>query len=211
ATNAFDSNYNGDTSIYNFYGDVFVTKLAADGSQLVYSTLLGGSNGDLGEALTLDSLNQVILTGMTFSSDYPTTIEPIDIKPSMGAIIVSKMSPDGSQLLYSNYLGGSRLENGAAIHIDSTDNIYVLGITDSFDFPTTSNAYSQNYKSVLYGSKDLVIAKLGLLSPGLTTIISISSHTSSFSDSEMDFMSSEILVLVIVLMVFYGSWRKKKV
>jgi len=127
--------------VYGGSGDAFVTKLNATGSALVYSTYLGGSNDDLGFAIAVDSSGNAYVTGATASTNFPT-VDPN--QPSNKAYLtsgnptafVAKLSSTGSALVYSTYLGGSVADAGAGIAVDSTNNAYVTGVTESDDFPT---------------------------------------------------------------------------
>jgi hypothetical protein len=116
--------------------DAFVTKLNAAGSALVYSTYLGGSNADLGIGIALDLTGNAYVTGRTYSPDFPTQ------NPFQAALngfidaFVTKLNAAGSALVYSTYLGGSDLEFGFGVAVDSAGNTYVTGDTISPDFPT---------------------------------------------------------------------------
>ena len=118
--------------------DVFVTKLNAAGSALVYSTYLGGSNGELGlrGGIAVDGSGNAYVTGNTASTDFPTA-SPIQPARSGGSdAFVTKLNAAGSALVYSTYLGGSIGEDGFAIAVDASGNAYVTGSTSSTDFPT---------------------------------------------------------------------------
>jgi hypothetical protein len=126
--------------------DAFVTELNPTGTALVYSTFLGGSLSDAGTSIAVDGNKNAYVTGQTGSSDFPTA------SPTQGTLggdndaFVSEISPAGSQLLFSTYLGGTLNENtnsgGAnlaaigSIAVDNAGaNIYVAGNTASTDFP----------------------------------------------------------------------------
>jgi beta-propeller repeat-containing protein len=95
--------------------DGFVAKLNAAGSALVYSTYLGGSNGDNGTAIALDSAGNAYVTGGTASTDFPT-MNPIQGANAGGAdAFVTKLNAAGSALVYSTYLGGSGADYGYGI------------------------------------------------------------------------------------------------
>ena len=122
--------------------DAFVAKLNSAGSAFVYSTYLGGSGTyDAGNGIAVDSAGNAYVIGDTDSSDFPTTKNAA--QPANGGGIdafVAKLNPTGSSLVYSTYLGGSNIEDGYGIAVDSAGNAYVIGDTDSDDFPTTKNA-----------------------------------------------------------------------
>lgn len=136
--------------------DAFVTKFTTDGA-LIYSTYLGGNNFDGGNGITADTSGNAYVTGSTGSTNFPT-MNPIQASnggPSGGFGVdafVTKLNSQGSALLYSTYLGGSgSTDVGRGIAIDSANNVYVTGFTDSIDFPLVPGALrtrSSLYKSV---------------------------------------------------------------
>ena len=121
--------------------DVFVTKLNPTGTALVYSTYLGGTNADIGNAIAVDSAGNAYVTGWTASANFPTT-SPLQahLKGSEDAFSL-KLNPAGTALVYSTFLGGSGLDQGYGIAVDGSGNAYVSGTTASTDFPTTPGAY----------------------------------------------------------------------
>jgi len=119
-------------------GDAFVAKLNPVGSALVYSTYLGGSGVDEGYGIAVDSLGNAYVTGYTNSSDFPTTNPLQRYLAGIGNAFVAKLNPTGSALVYSTYLGGSGLDYGYGIAVNSSGNAYVMGTTISSDFPTVN-------------------------------------------------------------------------
>jgi len=115
--------------------DVFVTKLAATGSSIVYSTYLGGTDSDQAHAIAVDGAGSAYVTGMTRSRDFPAQ-GAYQADQSGDDAFVAKLSPAGSSLGYSTYLGGSGAESGVGIAVDGTGSAYVTGWTESADFPT---------------------------------------------------------------------------
>jgi hypothetical protein len=105
--------------------DAFVTKLAKDGQDPVYSTYLGGSDNDRGQGIDVDPEGQVYLIGITGSSeDFPTE------KPEQGTFgggerdaFVAKLTEDGQELVYSTYLGGPGNEKGQGLDVDSDGDV----------------------------------------------------------------------------------------
>src|SRR3990172_8604209 len=152
---AFAPTYNGDM-------EVFVTKLNAAGSGLLYSTFLGG-RGREGEtaALVLDASGSAYVTGGTGSADFPTTPGAFDnTYNGNGDAFVTKLDPTGSVLLYSTFLGNGV---GYSLAVDASGSAYVTGDTGSADFPTTPGAFdtSPSY------SADLFVTKLNATGSGL--------------------------------------------
>ena len=136
--------------------DAFVTKLNPTGSALIYSTYLGGSGGDLGAGIAVDSAGNAYVTGSTSSSDFPTANA---FQQTMGGsfdAFVTKLNADGSALLYSTYLGGSGGDGANGIAVDSSGDTYVTGGTSSNDFPTV-NALQAAYGG---GLSDAFVTKL---------------------------------------------------
>jgi hypothetical protein len=138
--------------------DVFVTKLNAAGSALIYSTYLGGSSVDEGYAIAVDSSSNAYVTGLTSSTDFPTTTGAFQMTSGRGGgdAFVTKLNATGSALLYSTYLGGSDLDEGTGISVDSSGNAYVAGVTYSTDLPTTTEAF----QTTIGGGDDAFVAKL---------------------------------------------------
>lgn len=142
--------------------DAFVSEISADGSSLLYSTYLGGNSDEYTSGIALDPSGNIYIAGYTYSLNYPT------INAFQGAAqpnqqeyyglygFLSKLSPDGSSLVYSTYFAGSanvvqscyyglcwpnpyNYINGIAV--DASGNAYVAGTTNTYDFPVTDGAY----------------------------------------------------------------------
>jgi Bacterial Ig-like domain (group 3)/Beta-propeller repeat len=121
--------------------DAFVTEMNPSGSALVYSTYLGGSWDDWGYGIAIDSAGNTYVTGTTTSGNFPTLmpLQPSNGGPfESGDAFVAKLSPGGSALIYSTYLGGSGYDQGSGIALDSSGNAYVTGSTSSANFPTAN-------------------------------------------------------------------------
>jgi hypothetical protein len=138
--------------------DAFVTKLGPAGNTLIYSTYLGGSNDEPGVDIAVDSSGSAYVTGWTNSTNFPTQ------NPYQGTLgggtddaFVTKLGPAGDTLSYSTYLGGSGVDGGYGIAVDSSGNAYVTGVTDSTDLPT-QNPYQGTYGG---GYWDAFVTKLG--------------------------------------------------
>ena len=120
---------------------VFVAKLNAAGTNLIYADYIGGNGVDAAAALVLDSANEVYVTGSTQSSNFPTTVNAYQAtEPGPNSGFLTRVSADGSTLVYSTYLGGNAQDQPTGIAIDSADEAYVAGYTMSTNFPVV-NAY----------------------------------------------------------------------
>jgi len=144
---AYQTTYSGGTcgEPPNTYpcADAFVTKLNADGSALVYSTYLGSTNEDEGWDLAVDASGSAYVTGLTASTEFPTTVGAFQTTYGGGTSdgFVTKLSSDGSALLYSTYLGAASADYGTGIALDGSGVAYVSGSTFSTRFPTTAGAF----------------------------------------------------------------------
>jgi hypothetical protein len=121
-----------------FGDDVFVAKLSADGTALVYSTYLGGNAADQGYSIAVDGAGDAFVAGYTTSTNFPTA-SPFQAANAGGYDgFVTELNPAGSALTYSTYLGGSSDDVAQAIALDSAGEAFVTGYTPSADFPTAS-------------------------------------------------------------------------
>jgi hypothetical protein len=123
----------------------FVTKFDGNGS-VVYSTYLGGTGGaDIGRAIAADADGNAYVVGDTFSADFPIkdAFQPTFGDGGHSDAFVTEFNADGSALVFSSYLGGSTLDGGFGIVVDTEGNVYVTGLTDSDDFPTR-NPFQEN-------------------------------------------------------------------
>ena len=112
---------------------------------LSYSTYLGGSDYDLGQAIAADSSGNAYITGSAVSIDFPAQNPAQATFGGGGAdVFVAKLNSSGSALLYSTYLGGSGFESGQGIAVDGSGNAYVTGYTLSTDFPTHNPLQAAN-------------------------------------------------------------------
>ena len=124
--------------------DAFVAKVNAEGSALVYSTYLGGSGDDEGQAAAVDSAGNAYVTGFTLSTDFPTAAPLQRANGGSADIFVTKLNANGSALVYSTYLGGSGYDQGNGIAVDRSGNAYVTGLTDSTNLPTVKPYQATN-------------------------------------------------------------------
>lgn len=135
--------------------DAFITKINSNGTAFIYSTYLGGSGDDAGNGITVDNSGNAYVVGYTASSDFNTRNPLQSVNRGAPDAFVAKIGPDGSQLLYSTYLGGSGEEIGFAIAVDGVGNAYVTGYTSSNDFNIQSPLQPTNR-----GGTDAFVAKI---------------------------------------------------
>ena len=122
--------------------DAFISKLSASGGALSYSTYLGGSGtiaSEQANGIAVDASGNAYVAGVTNSVDFPVTAGVLQAQfKGVSDAFVAKLNPTGSALVYGTYLGGSDLDWGSAIGIDSSGNAYVAGYTSSGDFPQSN-------------------------------------------------------------------------
>jgi len=121
--------------------DAFVAKLSPDGDSLLYATYLGGSLGEeIVAAMTVDEQGRVYVAGTTTSMDFPTQNALHGFRPGsqlFADAFVARLSPDGSTLEFSTYLGGTGDETATGLALGEDGSLYVTGTTTSTNFPTT--------------------------------------------------------------------------
>ncbi len=137
---AFQRVYGGGGTDLND-GDMFVTKLNAAGSAMIFSTYLGGSGDDGGNIQILDASGNMILAGGTTSPNFPTRNPVQAALRGSTDMFVTKLNAAGSALVFSTYLGGSGGESLCpTVQADASGNLYVCGGTGSADYPTKNAA-----------------------------------------------------------------------
>jgi hypothetical protein len=153
-TNALQKYLQCPNSVY-WNANAFVTKIGAGGSPLIYSTYLGGTNFDEGKSIAVDGANCAYVTGYTASTNFPTVhsiYQVIGTNLYNGYLLnnltnyngyyandafVAKLSPSGTNLVYSTFLGGANNDFASQIAVDSASNAYVTGWTVSTNFPNS--------------------------------------------------------------------------
>lgn len=130
------------------FADIFLTKLSPAGDALVYSTYWGGSGYEHGSSIALNFTGQPLVTGTTYSTDFPTTANALDTTcgtdGTCGDAFIIRMLAGGYQMAYSSYWGGSRHDQGHSIVVDRVGSAYIAGTTDSTDLTTTEGAYDRS-------------------------------------------------------------------
>lgn len=184
---AFQTTYAGGTTSAgnNYESDISLVKYNSSGSTVIWATYLGGSNNEQPHSMVVDTFDNLIIAGRTYSNDFPTKAGSYDQSFNGGGdIVVVKLKSDGTALLGSTYIGGTgddgvnfnaqefifgNLKHNygddarSEVILDKTGNVYVTACTQSTDFPTTPTAI----KTSLGGAQDGVVFKMN---PNLTSL-----------------------------------------
>jgi len=158
STNSPDLPVGGSSARTNFGGavDAFVVEFSSSGSP-IYSTYLGGSGSDYGNAIAADAAGDAYVTGSTTSANFPTAGGPYQAALKAGAdAFVAKIAPNTGGIVYSTFLGGSGDEEGNGIAVDASGAAYVTGDTSSTNFPLMG-PYQSTYGG---GATDAFITRL---------------------------------------------------
>ena len=155
---AFDRTFGGGACAPGPCADGFVSKLSAGGTNLLYSTFLGGSNEDTIGQIAVNSADQAFVAGTTTSTNFPVTANAFKKTLAAGATngFVTALQSNGGSLVYSTLLGGSKNTTAGGIFVDPAFNAWVVGNTSDADFPVTANAFQPGLK----GESDGFIAKV---------------------------------------------------
>jgi len=176
----------------------FVTKINPTGTALVYSTLLGGSgisistvntNGDSADGIQVDAAGDAYVTGMAYSTNFPVTSNALQ-STNAGAstksfdAFLTELNPAGTALVYSSYLGGSgnvfgeegyyRGDCATGLALDSSDNVYIAGVSFSGNFPVTSGAYQSSNLAASTSGSNAFVSKISL-APAVATSTAVAS------------------------------------
>jgi len=153
---AYDREYNGTQ-------DGFVTKMAPNGTHLIFSTLLGGDGVETINDMAIDDEGNMVVVGITDSGEnFPLTPDSHDTNfsgDSEGFITV--LNDDATEILYSSLHGGTYDDDIAAVWVDEAENYVMVGTTDSNDLPVTTDGYQTRYA----GGQDMFISVIGEHSP----------------------------------------------
>ena len=136
--------------------DGFILKLNSDGSDLLYSSYIGGSGEDEALRCHVDENGHIFVTGWTLSQNFPVTSEAYDTEYNWGQdVFLTKLDP-GLDPIYSTYLGGNGHETVYGLDVDGNGNVFLSGETGSSEFPTTSSALSDSLK----GTGDIFLSQV---------------------------------------------------
>lgn len=143
--------------IHNANHDAIITKLDNDLTTILASTFIGGADDDDTYGLVIEGAENVFITGITFSTDYPTTPNAsFDTHGGRRDIFLSRFTFDLSELLESTYLGGGDNDWALDLTIDNAGSVFIGGGTYSGDFPMVGSPYDDTHN----GGEDVVIAKI---------------------------------------------------
>jgi hypothetical protein len=137
---------------YQCKEDIFVTKLSGTGNDLIYSTYLGGGSDDVVWDIATDVFECAYVTGFTRSTDFPT-VNPFQTDQDIEDAFVTKLSNTGNNLIYSTYLGGHSDDRGLGIALDTFGCAYVIGNTNSDDFPTVNQYLTKQENAGVFVAK----------------------------------------------------------
>ncbi|MGN6569027.1 MAG: PKD domain-containing protein, partial [Flavipsychrobacter sp.] len=187
-TGAFQTTFAGGSSLVGskFPCDIGIIKFNATGTTKIFATYIGGSSNEQPHSLIVDTGNNLILAGRSYSTDYPTTTTAYDrTQNGLADLVVTKLNSTGTSLLASTYIGGDsddvvnfnadeytfgNLKHNygddarSEVQVDNAGNVYVAACTRSDNFPVTSSAY----QSTLAGTQDAVVFKLNSTLSSLT-------------------------------------------
>jgi hypothetical protein len=139
-------------------GGGFVTRLAAEGSAFVFSTLLGGSGSEFHLTPTPDAEGNIFVVGQTSSTDFPVTRDALQSRHGGGKNdgVLAILTADGSALVYATYLGGRGDDIIRGIALGPDGEIYLVGNTSSANFPVSEGAFQTAHR----GRGDAFVVKL---------------------------------------------------
>lgn len=146
--NPYQGSKHGDDSAY-------VTKINPEGSSIIYSTFIGGSEDDEGNDIAVTSDGKATIAGVSDSSNFPTANAPQSNNRGVDDAFILQLNSSGNGLVFSTYLGGGGMDEADSIALDNQGNVYVTGYTASANFPT-----HQAWDSTFNGATDAFVTKL---------------------------------------------------
>lgn len=145
--------------------DVFVAKISISGHTLIYGTFLGGGYEDRGNGIAVDTDGNAYIVGTTGSPNFPTAGAARGYRGGWDAF-VTKLSSDGSSVLYCSYLGGSNDDYGNEVAMGPDGHVYITGITSSADFGPVNAA-----QTMLQGATDAFVSRIDTSATGAVSLI----------------------------------------
>jgi hypothetical protein len=140
---------------YNFFGDVFVTKLKPSGKKLDFSTFIGGSDQEHGIMITVDDEGYTYVCGCTSSKNFPLKNSIQNGNNGESDVFIVKLSPSGKDIIFSTLIGGNDVDLARDFDLDENGSIYVTGRTKSKDFPI-KNGFDKTHN----GTWDAFVIKI---------------------------------------------------
>jgi Beta-propeller repeat/Domain of unknown function DUF11 len=152
--------------------NVFVAKFDPTGATLVFATYLGGTGADVSVGIAVDAATNVYVAGTTTSTNFPTSTSAFQTtphSPGNAHTFVSELDPVGATLKYSSYFSGSNTDTAKGMTLDNKGFVYVIGITDSTDFPLAPTAGT--FQSTLQGANAFFVSKIAPTSSGTNSLV----------------------------------------
>ena len=139
---AFQTEFDG---VLTYDGDAFIAKLNSDGTDLIFATYLGGTENEKAFSVKLDNENNIYLAGNVNSDDFPTTTNAFQTSfTKYQDAFVTKLSSDGTSLIYSTYIGGNNRDYINSLIVNSSGCVFVTGKSKATNLPSTEGTYQEN-------------------------------------------------------------------
>jgi hypothetical protein len=151
--------------------NVFVAKFDPTGATLVFATYIGGTGADTSVGIAVDAATNVYIAGTTTSTNFPTmnAFQTTPVSPGNPHTFVTELSSSGASLIYSSYFSGNQTDTAKGMTLDDKDFVYVIGITNSTNFPLAPTAGT--FQSTLQGSNAFFISKVAPTSTGANSLV----------------------------------------
>ena len=162
---AYQTSYGGGA----FFGDAFAARFDVVAGQLLFSTFLGGVTDDQGNAVAIEPWGDITVVGSTGSADFPVTEDAVQsVLDTLDEAFLTRLSPDGTELIYSTFLGGDESDQGFGLASDGLGSVIATGVVQATNFPTTSGSFRPSVAGFIE-SGDAFVAKLHFEPPPLFT------------------------------------------
>ncbi len=152
--------------------NIFVAKFDPTGATLVFATYLGGTGADVSAGIAVDAATNVYVAGTTTSTDFPTSTNAFQTTPRAPGnphTFVTELDSSGATLKYSSYFSGTKTDTAKGMTLDNKGFVYVIGITDSTDFPLAPTAGT--FQSTLQGANAFFVSKIAPASSGTNSLV----------------------------------------
>ncbi len=147
--------------------EAFVTKIAADGESVVFSTYIGGNGREESRGIAVDPDGDVYIAGLTDSSNFPTLNPFQGTKGQVTDVFVTRLAADGGSLGYSTYYGGKSFDEAYAIAFSGDKRVAITGKTDSDDLPVSTDAFDKTWGTL----DDAFVAKFDTAKAGSESLV----------------------------------------